>query len=392
MMLDFKKVFEIATAFGAMCGTAYYVLCAWSARSFLRAQRAAVARNAAVSPFSPPVSILKPLKGVDPEMYQSFLSHCLQEYPKFEIIFGVSDASDPSLELVRRLQAKFPDKAIQVLICKEKLGANTKVSNLAQMVAAAQYEYLVVNDSDIRVEPDYLRRVVSPLSDPTVGMVTCLYRGVAASTLGSRLESLGISTDFSAGVLAARYLEGGVRFGLGSTLALRLSDLQAIGGYESIVDYLADDYEIGRRIASRGLRVHLSEVLVETFLPAYSLRGYASHQLRWARGVRDSRPWGYLGLVFTFGFVWALLALLVSHGALWAWRLLGVTLAARLLMALLVGVGVLRDRPSLRYLWLIPVRDVVAVCIWLASFAGHTVAWRGDSFYLKDGKLARIGP
>ena len=345
-----------------------------------------------MSPFSPPVSILKPLKGVDPEMYQSFRSHCLQEYPRFEIIFGVSDASDPSLELVRRLRAEFPGKAIQVLICNEKLGTNTKVSNLAQMVAVAQYEYFVVNDSDIRVEPDYLRRVISPLSDPTVGMVTCLYRGVAASTLGSRLESLGISTDFSAGVLAARCLEGGVRFGLGSTLALRRSDLQAIGGYESIVDYLADDYEIGGRIASRGLRVHLSEVLVDTFLPAYSLRGYASHQLRWARGVRNSRPWGYLGLALTFGLVWAILALLVSHGAIWAWGLLGVTFAARLLMALVVGLGVLRDRPTLRYLGLIPVRDVVAVCIWLASFAGHTVAWRGDCFYLKDGKLARIGP
>ena len=229
-------------------------------------------------------------------MYESFRSHCLQDYPEYEIIFGVSDPADPALQLVERLKLEFPQCAIRAMICAENLGSNTKVSNLAQMLRQAKYENILVNDSDIRVPSDYLRRVMAPLADPQVGLVTCLYRGIASPTLGSRLEALGISTDFSAGVLAARQLEGGIRFGLGSTLAFRRRDLEAIGGFEALVDYLADDYEIGRRMAERGLRVTLSDVVVETFLPAYTLRQFVDHQLRWGRTVRDSRRWGYLGL------------------------------------------------------------------------------------------------
>jgi ceramide glucosyltransferase len=275
-------------------------------------------------------------------------------------------------------------------VCPENLGANTKVSNLAQMLPGARYEFLIVNDSDIRVEPDYLRRVILPLADPKVGMVTCLYRGVPARTFGSRLESLGISTDFSAGVLVARQVEGGIRFGLGSTLAFRRHDLEAIGGFQSFVDYLADDYEIGRRIAARGLEVKLSETVVETFVPPYSVREFLLHQLRWARSVRDSRPWGYVGLGLTFGLIWGLLTLVSAHAAAWTWTLLAATLAMRMAVAIVVGVLVLHDRHTLRLLWLIPFRDLIAALLWTASFTGHTVAWRGVAFRLKDGKLARI--
>ena len=226
--------------------------------------------------------------------------------------------------------------------------------------------------------------------------MTCLYRGVPGRTLGSRLESLGISTDFSAGVLAARQLEGSIRFGLGSTLAFRRQDLEAVGGFEAFVDYLADDYEIGRRIAERGLEVKLSEVVVETFLPAYTLREFVDHQLRWGRTVRDSRRWGYLGLVLTFGLPWALLALFLSlwlsRGALAAWLLLVAVTGLRVAVALLVGWSVLRDRRVLRLLPLLPLRDLVALLVWIASLAGHTVIWRGESFRLKNGKLVRIGP
>jgi len=249
-----------------------------------------------------------------------------------------------------------------------------------------------VNDSDIRVEPDYLRRVIAPLTDPKVGMVTCLYRGVPARTLGSRLESLGISTDFSAGVLVARQVERGIRFGLGSTLAFRRHDLETIGGFPAFVDYLADDYEIGRRIAAQGLEVKLSETVVETFVPAYSVREFLLHQLRWARSVRDSRPWGYVGLGLTFGLAWGLLTLASAHAAPWAWTLLDATLATRILVAIVVGELVLSDHHLLRLLWLIPFRDLIAALLWIASFTGHTVAWRGVAFRLKDGKLARISP
>jgi ceramide glucosyltransferase len=228
------------------------------------------------------------------------------------------------------------------------------------------------------------------LADPKVGLVTCLYRGVASPTLGSRLESMGISTDFCPGVLAASQIEGGIRFGLGSTLAFRRSDLEAIGGFEAFVDYLADDYEIGNRIAARGLEVKLSEVVVETFLPPYTLHQFVEHQLRWARSVRDSRRWGYLGLALTFGLVWALLTLILASGAGWACGLLAGVVAARLGVAILVGRFVLRDAQLGKLLPLIPLRDLFALLIWMASFAGHNVAWRGDFFRLKDGKLVRI--
>ena len=387
-MIQAFTVLKIVALLGCASSCAYYLFCLWSAASFMRT--AAESRSHAVSGALPPVSILKPLKGTDPDIYESFRSHCLQDYPEYEIIFGVSDASDPAVAAVNRLQSEFPNRNIRLLVCGERLGANVKVSNLHQMLAEARHEYLVVNDSDIRVEPDYLQRVTPPLSDERTGMVTCLYRGVAAPTLGSRLEALGISTDFCAGVLAARQLERGIRFGLGSTLAFRRKDLQSSGGFDAIVDYLADDYELGRRIAGLGLAVVLSEVVVETHLPAYDLRGYLSHQLRWARGVRDSRAGGYFGLVVTFGLMWGLLLLVTAHGAPWSLLVFAIVALLRGVLAITIGKRVLHDAQVMRDWWLLPVRDAIGVCVWLASFAGHTVTWRGDRFELKNGKLIRI--
>ncbi len=337
-----------------------------------------------------PISILKPLKGTDPEMYESFRSHCVQDYPEYEIIFGVSDEDDPAVSLVRRLQAEFPQLGIQLVFCKKNLGNNTKVSNLAQMLPSARYEYLLVNDSDIRVPANYLRTISGELDRPGTGLVTCLYRGMASPTIGSRFESLGISTDFVPGVLTAWQLEGGLSFGLGSTLAFRRSDLAAIGGFEAVVDYLADDYELGNRIAKLGRKVELSQAVVETFLPAYSVADFLNHQLRWARTIRDSRPGGYFGLLFTFGFTWVVLLLLTTGGARWAWLLLGSVVASRCVMAWLTGSRVLRDSQVARWPWLLPVRDFIGSFIWLASFAGHTISWRGDSFKLESGRLVRI--
>jgi ceramide glucosyltransferase len=338
----------------------------------------------------PPVSILKPIKGTDPEIYSSFRSHCLQDYPEYEIIFGVSDSEDPAIASVKQLRQEFPSHAIRLVICPEILGANVKVSNLEQMSSASRYEHLLVNDSDIRVEPDYLRRVVAPLAGERVGMVTALYRGVAESTFGSRLESLGISTDFCPGVLVARQLEGGLRFGLGSTLAFRRKDLERIGGFKSIVDYLADDYELGRRIAGLGLQVVLSGIVVETHLPAYDLSGFFAHQMRWARGVRYARLGGYIGLASTFGLFWALLNLLAFSEAAWTLEVFAAMAVARFAVAIVAGRLVLNDRQILKQLWMLPVRDLIAVGIWLVSFAGHTVTWRGDRFRLKNGRLIRI--
>jgi ceramide glucosyltransferase len=382
------RIFQVVAILGCVSSSAYYLLCLWSVRAFLRGRQA----DMSVRPTRalPPVSILKPLKGTDPDIYESFRSHCLQDYPEFEIIFGVSDPDDPAVASVQQLQREFPERPIRLVVSPNKLGANVKVSNLEQMLPAARYQLLLVNDSDIRVERDYLRRIMAPLAAERVGMVTCLYRGVPASTLGSRLESLGISTDFCAGVLVARQLERGLRFGLGSTLAFRRADLERIGGFKSIVDFLADDYELGRRIAGLGLQVVLSDVVVETHLPAYDLRGFVSHQLRWARGVRDSRAGGYIGLVSTYGLMWALVALVAAYPAPWSWALFGITVLLRLAVAFAVGGGVLQDQRMLGSLWLLPVRDLVAVAVWAASFAGHTVTWRGDRFELKNGRLIRL--
>lgn len=387
----FSKVVAEIIGVGAVAGIGYYVVCLWAAVAYMQDCKARATRSQETRVTEPPpVSILKPLKGEDPEIYESFRSHCLQDYPQYEIIFGVSDANDPAVRAVERVRKEFPQRAIQLQVCSETLGANIKVSNLAQMARAAHYDHLIVSDSDIRVEPDYLQKVIAPLADAKVGMVTCLYRGIAAQSLGSRLESLGISTDFCPGVLVARLIEGGVRFALGSTMAFRRRELAAIGGFESFVNYLADDYELGKRIAALGLEVRLSEVAVETFLPPYNLRQFFQHQLRWARGVRDSRRGGYLGLLFTFGWPWSLLAILASRGANWAWELATVAIFLRFMVAWIVGVGVLEDRNVLRFLPLILVRDLVGVLVWVASFMSNTVSWRGDRFRLEKGKLVRI--
>jgi ceramide glucosyltransferase len=377
---------EAVTALGTISCLCFYILSACGITSFLKQ------RKKEPIPSPPPVSILKPLKGTDPEMWESFRSHAEQNYPDFELIFGVSDPSDPACAVVRELREEYPSRTIKLIVCEQALGTNVKVSNLGQMLPAATHEILFVNDSDIRVPPDYLQQVVSPLADPQVGLVTCLYRGEPASTLGSRFEALSIATDFVPGVLAARFLENGLRFGLGSTLAFRRADLAAIGGFESIHDYLADDYELGGRIAATGKRVELSSTTVTTFLPAYTLSQFWQHQLRWSRTIRGARHWGYAGLIFTFGLPWSLATLIASCGAGWAWILFALTYAARLTVGLITATQVLHDRHALRNIFWLPVRDLIALIIWAAGLIGNRIHWRGDDFYLKDGRLSKCKP
>ncbi|MFZ3342729.1 MAG: bacteriohopanetetrol glucosamine biosynthesis glycosyltransferase HpnI [Terriglobales bacterium] len=377
---------EVVTGLGTLACFCFYLLSASGIVSFLKKNRKQTSRNDASLP---PVSILKPLKGTDPEMLESFSSHAEQDYPDFELIFGVSDPEDPACEVVRKLQEKYPSRAIKLVVCERRLGANVKVSNLAQMLPAAHREILLVNDGDIRVPRDYLQQVIGPLSDPEIGLVTCLYRGEPANTVGSRLEALGIATDFVPGVLSARFLETGLHFGLGSTLAFRRADLASIGGFESFVDYLADDYELGRRISAIGKRIELSAVTVTTFLPAYTLRQFWQHQVRWSRTIRDARPWGYVGLLFTFGLPWALFMLIASRGAIWAWALFAATYATRITVGLMTATRVLHDRQALRNVLWLPVRDLIAPFIWAAGLVGSRIHWRGDDFFLKDGRLSK---
>lgn len=378
-------IIESITTILALCGLGFYFAALWSARDFVRRRRPEAA------PFHPVVSILKPLKGFDHDMYASFVSHCHQQYAgEYELLFGVSSVEDPAVAAVEQLKAEFPETSIRLILTPEVLGANGKVGSLAQMVPQAKGDYLVINDSDIKVSPHYLARVIAPFADGQVGMVTALYRGRSHGTLGSKMEALGISTDFSAGVLTARKIEGGIRFGLGSTLAMPSTALEAIGGLTPLADYLADDYELGARIAAKGYRVVLMDEVVETTVPAYRFGQFLEHQLRWARGMRDARKRGYLGVVFTFGLPWALLNVIAAGASLSSLALLSLVLAARVTVALAVGVGVLRDAQVLRDLWLLPLRDMVALAVWAWSYAGNTVAWRGKKFTLRDGKLLRI--
>jgi ceramide glucosyltransferase len=373
-----------------LAGLGYYLLALWSARAFQHQLRRAL------PDYQPGVSILKPVKGLDPEMYDSFVSHCVQQYEgPYEILFGVSSMADPAVAAIQKLKEEFPARTIQLVLCPELLGTNGKVSNLVQMLGSAQYDHILINDSDIKVSPQYLRRIMGSFHQPKhragrVGLVTALYRGKAQRSVGSRMEALGIATDFIAGVLTARQIEDGIRFGLGSTLAVSREALQAIGGLEPLVDYLADDYELGARVARSGFEVVLSGEVVETFLPEYRFGQFLAHQIRWGRSTRFSRKLGYTGMVFTYGLPWALFNLIASGASLSSIALFSITLLARVALALAVGVGVLDDRQVLRDLWLLPARDVVALGIWIWSFAGNTVAWRGQRFSLKDGKMSRL--
>jgi ceramide glucosyltransferase len=345
---------------------------------------------------APGVSILKSLKGVDPGMLDAFRSHCCQSYSgHFELLFGISSADDPAVAAVQELQREFPAIPIRLIECPQRLGTNGKVSTLVQLAPHARYSTLLINDSDITVGPRYLERVMAyfmpePNAKRPVGLVTALYRGRTHATIPSHLEALGIATDFQPSVLLARWLEGGLRYGLGSTLAVSREALEAIGGLITLVDHLADDYELGERVWKAGYAVALSREVVETSVPAYRWRGFVDHQLRWYRTVRDARPAGYAGLVFTHGLGWALLNVLASGLSPLSLWLLAMSFFLRLTVAMTVGARALADHDVLPSLWLLPFRDVVAMGLWVAGFAGSTIVWRGQRFTVKGGKLSPI--
>jgi ceramide glucosyltransferase len=444
---------ELATTGMAVAGMGYFVAAILAAQVFLAERRRQNARAAATARGAGPapgVSVLKSLKGLDPGMLDAFRSHCKQSYAgEYELLFGVSSLADPAAAAVVQLQREFPERAVRLIPCPERLGMNGKVSTLVQLERQARFDFLLINDSDITVGPRYLERVMAgfdssgaeartlwaddsarlkscpdtkPLSasqnearvspsnsdvraeartlhpEPAVsaarevGLVTALYRGRAHGALlraglQSRLEALGIATDFQAGVLLSKMVEGGLRYGLGSTLAVRREALAKAGGLMGLVDYLADDYEMGARVAKAGYRVELSAEVVETSVPAYGWRGFVDHQLRWARTVRDARPAGYAGLVVTHGLAWALLNVVASGLSPLSLWLLGLSFFLRIALAMTVGASVLSDRAVLPFLWLLPVRDVVAMGLWAAGFAGNTIVWRGERMMVRDGKL-----
>ena len=386
------QAIEIATTALAVAGMGYFLATMAAAQIFLRERRAPRVE------FAPGVSILKSLKGLDPGMMDAFRSHCRQKYAgEFELLFGVSSLDDPAAAAVTALKAEFPERTILLVECPERLGTNGKVSTLMQLSRHARHDIWLINDSDITVGPHYLERVVCCFAPgaqhpnkPPVGLVTALFRGRAHGTLASQLEALAISTDFIAGVLLSKWIEGGLHYGLGSTLAVRRDALEKSGGLLALVDLLADDFEMGARVERAGYRVALSTEVVETSVPAYDWRSFFDHQLRWLRTVREARPAGYAGLIFTYGLMWTVLNVLASGLSPVSLWLLGLSFFLRLAQAMTVGTAVLGDHEVLPNLWLLPLRDAVAIGLWVAGFAGNTIVWRGQRFALKNGKLVKV--
>lgn len=381
------EAIALITTLLTLAGLAFLLIALLGARAFRKEPQPA--------PLAawPSVSILKPVKGWDPERYEAFASHCRQQYGgRYELVLGLTDPDDAEiLTEVERLRAEFPQALLRTVECGDRLGTNGKVSTLVQMLPHALGDVIVINDADIVVSPTYLSRVVTDLQQPGVGMVTAPYLGRTAKhpTVWARLESLGISTDFLPGVLTSRLLDRGIRFGMGSTLALRAETMKRVGGLEPLLDLLADDYELGARVHAAGMRVVLSPEVVSTSVPQYTFQQFWEHQLRWARGVRDVRRAGYLGLCLSYALPWALANVVASGAALPSLTLLSLVLLARTAVALNAGVGMLRDGQVFRDLWLVPLRDCVGLLLWAWSFAGEDVVWRGQRFQLQRGKLIR---
>ncbi len=373
-------IVSIIFAVLALCGAGYYAACLVASLRFL-------SEPAAAGKHAPPVTILKPVKGAGSESEACFRSHFEIAYPAYQLIFGVADKNDPAVAIIEKLRREFPKVDAQLVFCPQQLGANRKVSNLAQMLPATKHEHVVINDADMLVRPEYLREVMAPFANERIGFVTCVYRALPGKTIWSKVEALGISTEFMPAVLLARMLEGEVNFGLGATLACKEPALTAMGGFAFLLNRLADDYDLGTGIKRAGFATALSRYVAETHAPDYDLQHFWKHQIRWNRTVRDARPAGYAGLIFTFGIWWALLAMVFSHGAMWAGLLFAAVLGMRYLMAIGAGGIVLNDQFLIRDLWLLPLRDAMSIVVWIASYFGKTVVWRGERFLLEKGEI-----
>jgi len=363
-------------AIPALAAGAYYLLAIVAAALWRRSM--SWQKDVAWEP--PALSVLKPVHGRDPRFYHAILSHAAQQYPEFEILFGCTDPADPAIEDVRRLQREFPSRRIEMVVV-ETDAPNAKVGVLAELARRARYPLLLVNDSDIAVEAGYFQAVTAPLSDPRIGLVTCLYRGDAESW-AARAEALGIATEFAPSVLVARLL-GQAEFALGSTMAFRKAALEQVGGFAAIAPYLADDYQLGCRIRALGYRIEFAAVVVATGLGGESWSETWRHQLRWSRTIRVSRPAGYYGYGATHATVWALVAF--AAGQWWAGA---AALGLRLVGGWMVGGGILRDRHTRRYFWLMPLRDLFGFAVWVGGLFGRRVYWRDRRLDLRaDGSI-----
>lgn len=370
----------------AMAPLAYYLVAILAAVRFFRRER-----HKTLPDFRPPVSVLKPVRGTDFASYDNFASFCLQDYEHYEILFCVNEMSDAAVPVIERLMKEYPERRIRILSGAAPIGTNRKVNNLALLAKEAQHEYLVQSDGDVRVSPDYLRAVIAPFADDSVGIVSCLYRGIAQPNLCAELEALGAATDFFAGALVADWKEG-VTFALGASVATRKLWLRKIGGYEALGNYLADDYEIGNRVYQAGAKVLLSGEQVWTMYLALSFGEFWEHQLRWARTVRLVRPGSYFGLIVTHGLAWAIAAAIAAPTVLVSAGYLVAYLALRLAVAYVVGVWGIGDQVVRRKWWLVPLRDAIHFVVWLAGFTSNRVKWSGTEYEIHEGRMTPVSP
>jgi ceramide glucosyltransferase len=340
--------------------------------------------------FTPPVSVLKPVKGLDFQAYENFVSFCRQDYAEYEVLFGVADASDPVVPVIERVQRDFPQVPIRLIIAPA-MQVNRKASLLHILAARARYEILVASDSDMRVRPDYLRRLVAPFFDEQIALVTCPYRGEYPETLTARLEALHMGATFLPSVtVARRFLD--MHFALGATMAVRKSALTRIGGFAAVADYLADDFQLGWRIAGLGFRVHLSNYVVASVLGPTTFREQWEREVRWARCNRVSRPWEYPGLVLTFSTPLAVIFLIATYFSPLGFLVVGLSLLLRWLVAWSV-LGEIGARELRRWLFWLPVRDMLSALVWCAGAIGRRVVWRGEAFLVQgDGRLIACTP
>ncbi len=362
----------------------YYVLVLFSAWRYFR--------QPVLQPdpeFSPPVSILKPIRGLDPDAQKNLVSFCQLDYPEYEIVFCIDGEDEAVVSAIEELRRAFPQRVIRVLHGSGRIATNDKVAKLVRLVKEAGHEVIVISDSDVRVRPDYLRQVTAPLRDPKIGAVTCFYVPAEVATFTDHLQTVGMMSDFYAGILVAWQLDG-VKFALGPTIATTRTRLNGFGGYAVLENRPADDLLVGRLIAEQGYEVALLRYPVETVSDYQSMRELLHKRLRWVVVMRHMRPWGHLGLLLTQGLPWSLAAVAVSPTVATAAIYLGGYFVLRVAMTWMIGIHGLKQR----YLWkempLIPLWDAVAFAIWLASFLRSSIRWRGADYYIQDGKLVPV--
>jgi len=356
----------------ALAPLTYYCLAIFSSWDYFKRAKK---RNAIQPDVFPPVSILKPVCGIDRELYENFASMCRLDYPAYEIIFGIGEVDDPAIPLVCQLQQEFPEKSIRIIAGIAQLGASRKTSNLCRLVKEATYDLLVINDSDVRVDKDYLKDVIAGFSDPKVGLVTALFRSRAGDGFAQKLDAIGVPTESAATTLLVRKF-GEIDFAYGWTMAITKARLAEIGGFEAMVNLHSEDFAVGNELAKRGYRVELIRNPVWMVFPNEMTVEFLKHELRWCVQLKNLRPVGHLGVLLTFGLAWSLLlALLVP------WKVVGAYffayLALRFSLAWVTGVWGLQDPVVRRNLWLVPLRDVVNLCVYVASFFSNNIEWRG---------------